>query len=138
MGEAAERVAGRSRRWLKRALLTLGALVLVIGAGVTYFVATFDPRDYQDYIVRAVREKTGRTLRIGGEMSLSVWPDVAVRLGDVSLSERGSDEPFLHVDNARVTLAIVPLLSREIVASELVLTNAKGVVTRYADGRLNI
>src|SRR4051812_41980437 len=103
MVEPAERGARRSRTFFKYALLSLGALILVIGAAVVYLVATFDPRDYQDYIVRAVKEKTGRTLTVGGEMSLSIWPDVAVRLGDVRLSERASEETFLSVEKARVT-----------------------------------
>jgi AsmA protein len=138
MADAAESSAGRSRKLLKYASLTLGVLILAIGGGIAYFVATFDARDYQDYVVRAVKEKTGRTLRIDGEISLSLWPDLGVRLGDVSLSERTGNEPFVTIEKARVRLALVPLFSREVVASELVLTNARVVVIRYEDGRLNI
>ena len=138
MAEAAESSAGRSRKLLKYVTLTLAVLVLTLGGAIAYFVLTFDPREYRDYIVRVVKEKTGRTLRIDGEMSLSLRPDLGVRLGQLSLSERIGDEPFLTVENARVRLSLVPLLSREVVASELVLTNARVVVIRYEDGRLNV
>jgi AsmA protein len=136
MADAAEPSA--RRKLFKYATLALGVVVLTIGGAIAYFVLTFDAREYRDYIVRAVKEKTGRTLRIDGEMYLSLWPDVAVRIGRLSLSERTTDEPFLSVEKARVRLALLPLFSREVVGSELVLTNARVVVIRYEDGRLNI
>ena len=127
-----------SSRSLKYALVALGVLVLAAGAVVAYFAATFDPRDYHDRIVEVVREKTGRALEIRGEISLSFWPDVAVRLGDVTLSERGRDERFAAVESARITLKVVPLLDRELVASQLSVTGANVRITRFADGSLNI
>jgi AsmA protein len=136
MAEAVEPSA--RRKLFKYATLALGVVVLTIGGAVAYFVLTFDAREYRDYIVRVVKEKTGRTLRIDGEMYLSLWPDVAVRIGRLSLSERTTDEPFLTIEKARVRLALVPLFSREFVGSELVLTNARVVVIRYENGRLNI
>ena len=138
MAAEAARAMRRSRKRLRYALLTLGLLVLVAGAAIGYIVATFDPHDHQHHIVRVIKEKTGRTLAIGGEISLSFWPDVAVRLGRISLSERDREESFLRIESARVRLELAPLLSREIVASELVLAGAHAVITRYEDGRLNI
>jgi AsmA protein len=137
MGAEPEAVT-HQRTLLKSALLVSGALVLIIAGAIAYIVATFDPRDYQHHIVQLIKDKTGRTLELSGEVSLSFWPDLAVRLGRASLSERASDEPFANVESARVRLALVPLLSREIVASDLVLTGANVVITRYKDGRLNI
>ena len=138
MGEEPERVPRRSRAVVKYALLASGALLVLVVGAIAYIVATFDPRDYQHHIVRLVQEKTGRTLQLTGGVRLSFWPDVAVELGRASLSERDGNEPFAEVESARVRLAIVPLLSREIVASDLVLTGANVLITRYEDGRLNI
>jgi AsmA protein len=128
----------RSRRFLKYALLTLGALALAVGAAIAYLVVTFDPRDYHDRIVEIVRDKTGRTLAIKGEIALSFWPDVAARLGAVTLSERESSEPFVALEGARIRLQLVPLLRRELIATELAITGASIRITRHEDGRLNI
>src|SRR5215208_3519681 len=106
MGAEPERVT-RRRTLLKFALLMSGALVLIIAGAIAYVVATFDPRAYQHHIVQLVKEKTGRTLALTGEVSLSFWPDLAVRVGRASLSERASDEPFAHIATARVRLALV-------------------------------
>jgi AsmA protein len=123
---------------LKYALLGLAALALVAAIAIAYLAFTFDPRDYQPRIVELVREKTGRTLDIAGEIRLSVWPDLGIRLGAVSLSERGSDERFADVENVRLTVKLMPLLSRELTVEELLVQGAHVRVTRFSDGRLNI
>jgi AsmA protein len=126
------------RRILKYALVTLCALVLLAGAAIAYLVASFDPRDYHDRIVELVREKTGRTLEIQGEIGLSFWPDAGVRLGKLTLSEREGTERFVTIDSARLRLELVPLLSGELVAAELAITGANIRIIRYEDGRLNV
>ncbi len=123
---------------LKYVLLGVTALALVVAAGIAYLVFAFDPRDYQPRIVELVKEKTGRTLQIQGAIKLSFWPDLAMRLGAVSLTERASDERFVEVENARLTLKLVPLLSRELIFDDLLVEGARVRITRFADGRLNI
>jgi len=138
MEEGTGRAARPPRRPLKYALLAAAAVILAIGGAIAYLLATFDPLDHRERIVAFVQEKTGRTLQIKGDVELSFWPDVAVRLGALELSERGSDEPFASIESARARLDLVPLLSRELVASEIVLSGANVRITRYEDGRLNI
>jgi AsmA protein len=123
---------------LKYALLGAGALALAAAAFVAYLVITFDVRDYEPRIVEMVKAKTGRTLQIKGETKLSFWPDLGISLGPVSLSERDSNEAFSEVENARFAVKLRPLLSKELVADELLLQGAHVRVTRFADGRLNI
>jgi AsmA protein len=126
------------RRLLKYAAYAFAVVTLALGGAVAYLLATFDARDYYHYAVDAVREKTGRTLDIKGEVALSFWPDVAVRLGAMTLSERDGGERFASVEGARVRMALRPLLRRELVASELVISGAIVRITRFEDGRLNI
>jgi AsmA protein len=137
-----------SFRILKYTLVVLGVLVLLAAGAIAYLIATFDPRDYHDRIVELVREKTGRTLEVKGEIGLSFWPDVAVRLGEATLSERATErgvtgerdggERFVDIESARITLKLLPLLERELVASEFAVTGANVRIKRYADGSLNI
>ena len=138
MGEEPQVVPRRSRAIVKYALFAFVTVLVLFAGTIAYIVATFDARDYQHHIVRLVQEKTGRTLELTGGVALSFWPDLGVQLGRASLSERGSKEPFAAVESARVRLAITPLLSHEIVASDLVLTGANVLITRDEDGRLNI
>ena len=138
MEEVPDRAPRARRKLLKPALYVLAAGVLITGALVAYLVATFDPRDHHDRIVSIVRDHTGRTLDIRGEVTLSFWPDVAVRLGALTLSERDGVERFAGIESARVRLELRPLFSREVVASEIVLSGADVRIVRGEDGRLNI
>lgn len=138
MDVAAVHAPRRPRRFLKYGLIALATIALLACALIAYVSATFDPRDYHQRIVNIVQEKTGRSLEIRGETALSFWPDVGVRMGALSLSERGSSEIFASIESARITLEPGALLSRELVASELAVTGANVRITRDENGRLNI
>lgn len=138
MDEAVVHAPRRARRFIKYSLIALAVLALLACALIAYVAATFDPRDYHQRIVDLVQEKTGRSLEIRGETALSFWPDIGVRLGALSLSERGSSEIFASMESARISLEPRPLLSRELVASELVISGASVRIVRDEHGRLNI
>jgi AsmA protein len=123
---------------LKYALLGTSALALLLACVVAYLAFTFEPRDYQPRVIEFVKQKTGRTLDIAGALELTYWPDIGVRLGRVSLSERASTERFADVEDARFSVRLVPLLSGQLVANDLRITGAHIRITRYEDGRLNI
>lgn len=123
---------------LRYALYGCGALALLVAGAVSYWVATFDARDYHERIVQFVEQHTGRTLEIQGEVALTFWPAASVRLGALTLSERGGAERFASVESARLKLKLRPLLERELVADELVITGADIRIVRLEDGRLNI
>ncbi|MGZ5127814.1 MAG: AsmA family protein, partial [Burkholderiales bacterium] len=123
---------------LKSALLGAGVLALVLIGALAYLAFSFEPRDYQPRIVQFVKDKTGRTLDIQGGVELSFWPDIGVRMGRVSLSERASTEPFADIDDARFSVKLLPLLSHELVANDIRIRGARIRIIRYEDGRLNI
>src|SRR5436190_18267388 len=138
MDQAAAPAPRRLRKAFKFSLIALCALALTLCAVVIYVAATFDPRDLHPRAIELVREKTGRTLEIRGETALSFWPNVGVRLKDLSFTERGSTEIFATLESARVTLELVPLLRRKIVATELVIAGAHVRIARDEKGRLNV
>jgi AsmA protein len=138
MPEAAPQSPARTRKLFRYSLYAIGVLALSLVAAAAYLVATFDPNDYRERIVQLVHERTGRTLEMRDRIALTFWPDVGIRLGAVSLSERDSSQPFATVAQARVKLELEPLLKREFIASELVIEGANVAITRYEDGRLNI
>ena len=125
-------------RYLKYGLYVLGALVILTGLVFGYIAATFDPNAYKIDITRFVAEKTGRTLSIDGDLRLTFFPKVGVTLGGTRLSERGSEAEFAGVDDFRVALAFLPLLSGNVVVDEVVLDGLRANLIRHADGTINI
>src|SRR5688572_3624685 len=103
------------RQAIKWIAIGLGVIVAVFGLVVAYVAATFNPNDYKADIAKTVKEKTGRTLQIKGDLGLSIWPSIGMKLGQASLSERNGDREFASLSNAVVSVKLMPLLSKEVI-----------------------
>src|SRR2546421_13089548 len=75
---------------IKYLWLALGGVVALVVAGILVFALTFDPNRYKDDIERMALERTGRTLRLQGELKLVFFPSLGAGVGGVTLSVRGS------------------------------------------------
>jgi len=122
-------------RPLAYALLAL-LVLLAIGIGVLY--AMFDGERVKQQLSQVVLEQKQRTLQIEGPLGLSVWPNIAITLGATSLSERNSKQLFVQMDSARVAVAVLPLLQRQVSVSALELAGLKATVVKHKDGRFNL
>jgi AsmA protein len=107
-------------------------------AGLLVLYALFDGEKVKTEISRVVMEKTQRTLVIAGTPKLSVWPDVGIAVEAVTLSEHASDKPFIALDSARISVAVVPLFSRALQVRALELNGLKVTLIKNKDGSLNI
>ncbi len=110
--------------------------LLVVAAGVLY--ALFDEAAIKRQLVEQVAAKTGRQLTIGGELGLSVWPDVAVRVGQVGLSEADGRSEFLKLASARIAVAVMPLLSKRLEVRRIEIDGLTVNLVKHKDGSLNI
>src|SRR5665647_1821980 len=123
---------------LKYGLLGVGAIVVVAVAGVAYVAATFNPNDYKGKIIQAVKESKQRNLRLDGDIKLSFYPNIGASLSKVSLSEFKSDKEFAAIESARVSLALMPLLHKQVVVDEVSVSGLKATLVRHRDGSTNI
>jgi len=115
------------------------ALVLVLfAAGVGILYALFDGEKLKAEASRAVLEKTQRKLDIVGTLELSVWPDVGIKLGRLTLSEPGGKDGFLALESARVAVAVMPLLSKQVQVRRVEVDGLKATLVKRKDGSLNI
>lgn len=122
-----------------RYVLTGAAVVVLAAIGVvSYIAATFDPNAYKPQIIRLVQEKFQRTLRLDGDIKLAFWPSLGADLGRLSLSEFKSDKEFAAVESARMSLALMPLLSKQLVVNEVTIKGVRANIVRFKDGRMNI
>lgn len=116
----------------------LGGLVALVLAAGAYLVASFDANKWKGEITRLVQQKKQRTLKIEGDLSLSLFPSIALALGKTTLSEFKSEKPFASVEGARVSVKLMPLLSRHIEVDTVSLDGVKAQLVRDRNGRLNI
>lgn len=114
------------------------AVVGLLAAAVAVLFALFDGDKIKAEISRTVLEQKQRTLVIDGKPTLSVWPDVGFHLDGVTLSERGSSTEFAALQSARVSVAVMPLLSKQVQVRALDVTGLKATLIKRKDGSLNI
>ncbi len=125
-------------RYLKYASYAVTAILAVVGAVIVYIAVTFDPNTYKDDLTALVKDKTGRALTIEGDIGLTFFPEIGIRLGRTSLSEYQGEAEFAGVEGARVALALLPLLSRQVVVDEVIVEGLRASVVKHKDGRTNV
>ena len=102
-------------RLLKILMLLIAAFIgVAVLASVALFLF-FDPNDARDEISEVVKKKTGRELVIEGDISLSLFPWIAVEVGRTQLgnAEGFGSDPFLSFEKARLSVRLLPLLLRQ-------------------------
>ncbi len=125
-------------RFVKYLAIALGAILLLLIGLVGFLAATFNPNDYKGMVIKLVEEKKQRKLNIPGTISLKFFPHIGANLGKISLSERGSDQEFASMENASVSLAVLPLLKKQLVVDKVEVNGLRANLIRHADGKMNI
>ncbi len=125
------------RKTVKLVLITIAALLALLLAVVGIVAANFDPNDYKPMLIKLLQEKKQRTLTIPGDIKLSFFPKIGVDLGKASVSERNGSAEFVAVDNARVSLALLPLLVKKLVVDQISINGLRANIKRFKDGSTN-
>src|SRR6185503_9031392 len=113
-----------------------GLLVLLVGAAVI-FAMTFDPNRYKGQIEALVKEKTGRTLKLAGNLEVAVWPSLGAKVNGVTLSERAADQQFVSLESAHAAVALMPLLRGQAIVDKIRVSGLKANIVKEKDGRFN-
>jgi len=122
---------------LKWIAIGAGGLVLIFGAVLAYVAATFNPNDYKPAIIQAVQDKTGRKLKLQGDIKLSLFPTLGAKLGQASLSERGNDREFASFQDAVIAVKLMPLLSKEVIVDAVELKGVRARIEKDKSGKFN-
>ena len=118
--------------------LVFGLVLVLVAVALGTLYALFDGEKIKAELARVVMEQKQRKLDIAGKVELSVWPDVGIKLGRLTLSEPGGKEEFLALDSARVEVAVMPLLSKQVKVQRIEVNGLKATLVKHKDGTLNI
>jgi AsmA protein len=126
------------KKILKLIAIFFAVLLLVVLAAAAHIAATFDAERIKLEATQAVFAKTGRTLDIDGRLTLKFWPSIGLEVEKVTLSEQNSKQRFAAFDRARLSVRVMPLLSKRVVADNIELDGLNLALVRSKDGKLNI
>jgi AsmA protein len=124
-------------RALKWGLGIIAGLVVLAVAAIAIIAATFDPNQYKPQIVDLVKQQTGRTLTMDGKIALTFFPRIGAHVEKVALSGPKGQGTFARVEDARVAVALLPLLSKQVIVDKVVLSGLAVDLVRDKDGRTN-
>ncbi len=126
------------RLWAK---LLIGGLVLVLVlvAGSALFISQVDPNDYRGAIADIVADATGRELRVGGDLRITLLPLPSMEANDVTFANASwASQPYMvQAKRVRASVALLPLLKGRIVVHRFVAIEPKVFLETDADGKGN-
>ena len=96
--------------------LLAGSVSLFILAAIALYLL-FDPNDFREQISKSVKSQTGRDLTIEGDISLELFPWLAVGIGKSSLGNATGfgEEPMASFESASFSVRLLPaILNQEI------------------------
>jgi len=124
-------------RLLKIILFSIASVVLLVIIAVIVLPLVIDPNDFKPEIQQAVEKNTGRKLNIEGDLELSVFPWIGVSTGKLTLSNAPgfTDKLFAEITKSNIKVKLLPLLSKEVEVSRIVL---KGLVLNLAKNKQGV
>lgn len=126
----------RIGRWVLGILAALVLLAVLTVVAVTLFV---DPNRFRGQIESAVARSTGQPFEIAGNLEISWYPWLALRMGPAQFGKRpGSAEPAIVAwQAARVGAKLIPLTQGELIIDRVRLESPRFHLIRRADGHSN-
>ena len=122
---------------IKISLYVIAGLVVLLVLAVVIFAMTFNPNRYKGQIEQLVKERTGRTLALRGDLEVALWPALGAKVNGVTLSEHASPEEFVALDSAHASVALLPLLHGNVVVDGIRVSGLKARIVKEKDGRFN-
>ena len=124
---------------LRYLVIGVVAGVLFLTAGIAIFAAVFDANAYKDDLSGLVREQTGRDLQFHGDVDLTVFPALGMKLGAMSFSnpaEFGA-QPMIKVSEASISVDLASLITLAPEIDQLVLRDLEVNLITNKAGKTN-
>ncbi|NNE64351.1 MAG: AsmA family protein [Gammaproteobacteria bacterium] len=130
-------MSGIIKKFFKLVAYVLLVAVVFIASVTAIFIATFDANEYKQDLADLVQKQTGRELQFSGDVSLTFYPALGMKLGALSLSNAAGfgSAPMVKVNEVSISVDVASLLVFSPEVERLVLRdldinlqkNAKGV-----------
>ena len=117
----------------------IAGLIVIFIIALAGFVYTFDANQYKTEITEQLESATGRQISIAGDLDISLYPWIGIKVNDVTVSnnEAFSNKPFLTVDQCDVRVKIIPLLRKRLEIERLVLNRLSLNLEKNTAGEKN-
>ena len=117
----------------------VGILLLVAVIAIGIFLATFDANQYKQDLSQLVQQQTGRKLEFQGDIGLTLYPALGMKLGSLSFANAAGfgTQPMLTVEKASVSVDVLSLLSFSPQIDQLLLNGLNVNLQKNKQGQTN-
>ncbi len=124
---------------MKRFLYALAILAILAVIAVVALPFVLSPAFIADQLAQSVHQATGRTLVMGDSPRLSLWPEIAVDIDNVVLSNPPGmfEGRFVSVDRMKLKIGIAPLFEHRLEIRELTLVRPRVGLVVDGQGKAN-
>ncbi len=125
---------------LIKGVFILGIFLLILVVGALFVLPRFiNVQKYKPEIEKKVSEVTGRPFALKGQINLSLFPWIGVKLSDLHLGNPAGfkEKDFVSVKSFEVRVKVLPLLSKQIEVKKFVLVEPRIVLIKNKKGKKN-
>ena len=124
---------------MKRVLIAIGVILVLLVAIVIIVPFVVPTSTLVDYVKEEVEGTTGRKLTVNGDPSFSIFPDVALTLPEVALSNApgGEAKDLVRIKSADIQVDLMAAISGDVVIKRFVLVEPVIAIEKDANGRFN-
>ena len=118
----------------------IAAAVTLLVIAVITVMLLFDVNDYREEIELVVQKNTGREFTIEGDIGMAVFPWLAIEVPKMRLGNAAGfdDESFASIDEASLSVRLMPLLMRrDVQVTTVELRGLRLNLAVNSDGRSN-
>ncbi len=112
-------------------------VLMIIPIAIIVFILSFNANHFKTQIVQYVKNHTQRELVLQGDIKVTFFPKLGLDTGKMLLSQRNSASEFASVNDARLYIAWLPLLKKQLVFDHVEIDGARVNLTRFKDGTTN-
>lgn len=124
---------------IRKFFTLIGSLILIV---LIVFIALpflVPIESYKDDVLQLVEDKTGRKIKIDGDMSFTMLPDIAIQLNKVKVDNgEGFISPhFANIGTLDLKVALWPLLEKKVEINELSVNGGEFFIEEAVGGKKN-
>ena len=124
---------------LKIILITFSTVLALVGLGAWYAASSINPAQLTQLLSSAVKDATGRDLKITGPVSLKIFPSIGVKAEQVTLSNASwaSQSQMLDVKSLELEVKLFPLFLGRVEMSSIHLAGLDAYLETNKSGQGN-
>jgi AsmA protein len=124
----------RLAKWIAGSLAALAALLVL---AVFVLTALIDANRFKGRVERLVQETSGQPFRIDGDLDITWYPWLALRMGQARLGGGTASAPLIEWRSASVGARLIPLIRGRLEVSRVRFDGLHAHLVRGADGHGN-